>query len=688
MGYDDGEQQRSAERYQQAPDPNALSSSLPPVPPALAYFGLGKPSALSGLRVEELMAMLDHQDWSMRVSAIRQLEHLSAQMVIEPLISALNDEHKAVRAAAARALGNLGAEVPLAPLVAALQDPEWLVRAAAVGALGKQHTHAPIEPLLTALKDDDESVRLAATKAVGSLGERTALGPLTAALHDSAWSVREAAVHALGEAGTRIPIEPLLIAHHDADAAVREAAKLVLQQVHPEFSTFFDEMLSSSQLAEKSAIQTGELVWPVDPASAPNELAPAELWHVDTRRKEDEQIPVKASSGVSDHEQLPLGTPSSHQPTLSRLSRRKGRTSSMAKRASSTRLALLPLFGRALAAVLVLGIGLAWLALSHTTQTTTGTFFRYPSHKGGISKVAWSAPSASGSTEQVAFAEADGMVQVYDIASGQFIKDYGPYHVLAMTWGASGLRVASLEGSGVIQLYQLGNTTSPALMHPISLPLPPDSLPLVVWSTDGTHVAFAVDRTISVWDTTNQHMTTHVGLATVTALAWSQDGAAIASAYDDGKNRNIEIWDAITGKVTTPLEEPYQSVGFRVVTMAWSPAGADARLAYTLSDGDVQVWDRTLGTTFSLNRTDPNRAPDKNPPGQGFPSALAWSPDGQRLASTTATGVIQVWDEAHGNQLYTYTRHTQPINALAWSYDGKRIVSVSIDGLLLVWGQV
>jgi WD40 repeat protein len=70
---------------------------------------------------------------------------------------------------------------------------------------------------------------------------------------------------------------------------------------------------------------------------------------------------------------------------------------------------------------------------------------------------------------------------------------------------------------------------------------------------------------------------------------------------------------------------------------------------------------------------------------QGSISALVWSPDGKRLASGSADGMVRVWDVAAEKEaVHLVWRHRTGINVLAWSPDGKRLASVASDGTLRV----
>lgn len=66
-------------------------------------------------------------------------------------------------------------------------------------------------------------------------------------------------------------------------------------------------------------------------------------------------------------------------------------------------------------------------------------------------------------------------------------------------------------------------------------------------------------------------------------------------------------------------------------------------------------------------------------------TAVAWSPDGTRVASASLDKTVRVWDVASGHVLVIYRLHNDGVVTVTWSPDGKYVASASRDSLVHIW---
>jgi WD40 repeat protein/serine/threonine protein kinase len=68
--------------------------------------------------------------------------------------------------------------------------------------------------------------------------------------------------------------------------------------------------------------------------------------------------------------------------------------------------------------------------------------------------------------------------------------------------------------------------------------------------------------------------------------------------------------------------------------------------------------------------------------------ALAFGPEGRRLATACADGTARLWDISTGSHLSPPLRHEGPVRTVAFSPNGKSIATAGVDGLIWRWDAV
>jgi eukaryotic-like serine/threonine-protein kinase len=307
---------------------------------------------------------------------------------------------------------------------------------------------------------------------------------------------------------------------------------------------------------------------------------------------------------------------------------------------------------------------------------TPPNHFTYNGHSNYVSAVGWSPDG-----KRIASASGDGTVQVWDASNGGHVLTYRGHSgdVLTLAWSPDGQYIASGGLDTTVQVWNAASGSHIYTYHGHS-----DVISDVAWSPDGKRIASASnDGSVQIWDAVtgknvvafrNPPSVKGGGPAPFNAVAWSPDGKRIVA----GGNGDVQVMDASTAKVTGYIGH-HSGI---VYALAWS---LDKKyLAVGGSDGTVELWNMTTGNNF-FNYN-------------GHTSdvlAVAWSPDEKRIASASADGTVQVWDALTGEHAYTYRGHADyywghftsgvSVYAVAWSPDGKRIASGGSDNTVQVW---
>ncbi len=162
----------------------------------------------------------------------------------------------------------------------------------------------------------------------------------------------------------------------------------------------------------------------------------------------------------------------------------------------------------------------------------------------------------------------------------------------------------------------------------------------------------------------------------VWTIGWSPDGKHIASGSDD---QTIQIWDSTTGKkfftyeghVPLPNSKTINHPGSFVETLAWSPNGQ--WIASGGKEASLQVWNATTGNKlYTYLHKD-------------LVGAVAWSKDGMWLASGGWEGTIHICEAMTGKRRIILTGHTSNLSSIDWSRDGSILISGNVDRTVRVW---
>jgi WD40 repeat protein len=70
----------------------------------------------------------------------------------------------------------------------------------------------------------------------------------------------------------------------------------------------------------------------------------------------------------------------------------------------------------------------------------------------------------------------------------------------------------------------------------------------------------------------------------------------------------------------------------------------------------------------------------------GVVLSVAFTADGNRLASASNDNTVKIWDAANGQETITFNgQHTGVFLSVAFSPDGKRLASANANGTIKIW---
>ncbi|MFF0205827.1 trypsin-like peptidase domain-containing protein [Streptomyces sp. NPDC005017] len=259
-------------------------------------------------------------------------------------------------------------------------------------------------------------------------------------------------------------------------------------------------------------------------------------------------------------------------------------------------------------------------------------------------------------------------------------------HVGSLTglvFAPDGRTLASAADDGTVRLWD------PELLRPRETAMDDGSQQVLsaAFSPDGEILASgSATLAVHLWDprTGRPARASLTGrMGKAFSVAFSENGSTLAATSDVGP---AWLWDTTSWRPTgPPLEGAIGAVAF-------SPDGqllatGDTDLNRFDVQGDVQLWDtathRALEPLLPAHRPGGGTYPLGH---RGRVHALAFSPDGKVLASGSGFGEIQLWDVAGRRALgEPMTDHSGDVTSLAFSPDGKRLASGATDGTVRLW---
>jgi WD40 repeat protein len=196
-----------------------------------------------------------------------------------------------------------------------------------------------------------------------------------------------------------------------------------------------------------------------------------------------------------------------------------------------------------------------------------------------------------------------------------------------------------------------------------------DSMIGAAWGHDGRVATLSRDGVLRIWAPGLAPPGSDAGplasaAAAGTSLAWSSTpGAPLVTGAEDAR---VSLWDP-------DLSAQVLLAGHagEIRSVAVSPHGTVASGA---AHGEVILWDARRGSP--LARLEGH---------QGAARSVAFSADGQQLASAGDDSTVRVWDVPAGSRLAVLRGHRRGVSEVAFSADGTLLASRGEDQLIRLW---
>ena len=297
-------------------------------------------------------------------------------------------------------------------------------------------------------------------------------------------------------------------------------------------------------------------------------------------------------------------------------------------------------------------------------------------HDGPVTEVAFSADGA-----MLATGSSDRSARIFHPASGAELArlDHdGPVHAVAFS--PDGARIATASGidasawllgqvtetysARVFGAFDAGGTALSRLNHD-------GPVQAVAFSPDGTVVATAsADFTARVFrPAAGAELARLDHDGPVNAVAFSPDSAMLATASGD---RSARVFDLATRTELARLDHDSA-----VNAVAFSPDGLRIAIASAV-DKSAWLLDPVTGTHSARVSEAVARAELGRLVHDSAVNAVAFGPDGSRVATASADFTARVFDPATGAELGRLV-HDSAVHAVAFGPDGSRVATASAD---------
>jgi WD40 repeat protein/transcriptional regulator with XRE-family HTH domain len=284
-----------------------------------------------------------------------------------------------------------------------------------------------------------------------------------------------------------------------------------------------------------------------------------------------------------------------------------------------------------------------------------------------VSDIAWSPDGA-----QIASGSSNLMVTIWDITSSIPLKLVNSHqlYIWGVTWSPDGRLIASCGEEGAVHIWDAATGASVGVLQD---PTQERAIYFsLAWSPDGRRLAVgSYAQGVLIWDRITQTVR-RIGPTDLPvwmrAIQWSPDGGCLAAPGPVGA---VYVWDTEAWALRATLSGHRG----RVTSMAWSPDGAQLATGSAGQGRDqLFIWEVASGQRLRV-LDDPNQVV----------YGVAWGADGERLVSAGNDGALRWWETQSGRCIMARQGHDGPVAALRTSPGGRLLASCGADGAIQLW---
>lgn len=268
---------------------------------------------------------------------------------------------------------------------------------------------------------------------------------------------------------------------------------------------------------------------------------------------------------------------------------------------------------------------------------------------------------------------ADGNVRIWRISAAELAIHCSEEAGVCITpgfrapvWLCDGTKVGRNFRDGTVRIWNLASGEETLLIQKLDQKGTPVVVNWMALSPDSRRILTgALNGDVDIWDSaTGEHLLSFSGHARVVlGVAWSPDGRRAVSCSRD---RRAVVWDTETGEALTVF------TGRDFYWGDWSPDGDHIVLIDQFSySGSVRIWNAASGEVYQT------LLPDDFSSGT---SAVAWSPDGAHIVTFSLDGLGRLWDARNGKLCASFPAERLSIVA-EWSPSGRRFLVGGYEGI-------